>query len=79
MSKNNIVKRTLDLTKPPAVTDEQKARLSALAEMPNSHIDTRDIPPLPDAGWYKPVEIPHTKRQITLRISACAPTERLRR
>jgi uncharacterized protein (DUF4415 family) len=70
MSKSNIVKRTLDLTKPPAVTREQKARLVALAALPDEQIDTSDIAPLPDAGWVKAVEMPHTKRQITLRIDA---------
>lgn len=70
MSKSNIVKRTLDLTKPPVVTDEQKARLAALAAMPDDQIDYSDIPHLPDRGWVKAVEMPQTKRQITLRVDA---------
>jgi uncharacterized protein (DUF4415 family) len=70
MSKNNIVKRTIDLKKPPVVTNEQKARLAALAALPDDKIDYGDIPPLPDAGWAKAVELPGTKRQITLRLDA---------
>lgn len=68
MSKSNTVKRTLDLTKPPVVTDEQRARLAALAAMPDDQIDTSDAPFRPDAVWVKAVDFPHTKKQITLRI-----------
>ena len=70
MSKSTIVKRTLDLAMPPVVTAEQKARLAALAALSDEQIDTSDIPPLPDTGWVKAVEMPHRKQQITLRIDA---------
>jgi uncharacterized protein (DUF4415 family) len=72
MSKRTTVKRTLDLTKPPVVTAAQKARLAALAAMPDDQIDTSDIPSSPSADWIKAVEMPHTepKQQITLRIDA---------
>jgi uncharacterized protein (DUF4415 family) len=68
---NNILKRTLDLTKPPVVTEEQKARLDALAARPDEQIDYSDAPSLPDPVWMKAVaELPRTKQQITLRIDA---------
>ena len=68
---SNIMKRTLDLKKPPALNAGQKARLDAVASMPDERIDYSDAPVLPDAVWMKAAsELPHTKRQITLRIDA---------
>lgn len=68
---SNIVKRTLDLTKPPVLSAEQKARLDAIAAMPDDQIDTSDAPFLPDAVWKKVSdELPQKKQQITLRIDA---------
>ncbi len=68
---SNIVKRTLDLKKPPRLSAEQKARLDAVASMPDEQIDYSDAPSLPDAVWMKAAtELPHTKQQITLRIDA---------
>jgi len=52
------------------VTEAQKARLAALAALSDEQIDTSDIPPLPDTGWVKAVEMPHKKQQITLRLDA---------
>ena len=71
MSKKNTVKLTLDLNNPPLLSDEQKTRLAALAAMPDDQIDTSDAPYLPDAVWMKAADqLPHTKKQITLRIDA---------
>lgn len=70
MSKSNIVQRTIDLSNPPVVTEEQKARLAALAAVPDDELDYSDISPLPDIGWVKAVEELQAKRQITLRIDA---------
>lgn len=68
---SNIVKRTLDLKKLPRLSAEQKARLDAVASMPDEAIDYSDAPYLPAAVWMKTAaELPHTKRQITLRIDA---------
>ena len=53
---SNIVKRTLDLKKPPLVSAEQKARLDAVALMPDEQIDYSDAPCLPDAVWIKAAE-----------------------
>lgn len=72
MSKNakNTVRLTIDLNKPPIVTDEQKARLTALAAMPDEKIDYSDAPSLPDAVWAKAARLPEPKQQVTLRIDA---------
>lgn len=71
MSKSNTVKLTLDPKRPPALTAEQKARLSALAALPDDQIDTSDAPYRPDAVWMKAATaLPQTKQQITLRIDA---------
>jgi len=64
------VRRTIDLDNLPPLTAEQKARLKALAAMPDDQIDYSDAPFLPDAVWTKASELPHRKRQITLRIDA---------
>jgi len=66
----NIVRRTLDLNNPPPLTTEQKARLEALARMPDEHIDYSDAPHRPDAVWLKAGHLPPTKKQITLRLDA---------
>ena len=50
---SNIVKRTLDLKKPPRLSTEQKARLVDVAAMPDEQIGYRDAPDLPDAAWMK--------------------------
>jgi uncharacterized protein (DUF4415 family) len=68
---SNIVKRTLDLKLRPVLSDAQKARLDAVAAMPDERIDYSDAPSLPDAVWMKAAtELPQTKQQITLRIDA---------
>ena len=67
----NIVKRTLDLKNPPILSAEQKARLDAVAGMPDDRIDFSDAPYQPEAVWMKAsADLPPTKRQITLRIDA---------
>lgn len=68
MSKKNIVKLTLDLNNPPPLTAEQKARLEAIAAMPDDQIDTSDMPFNPGAVWVKAVDFPHAKKLISLRI-----------
>jgi uncharacterized protein (DUF4415 family) len=67
----NTVKRTLDLAKKPMLTAEQKARLDAVAAMPDEQIDYKDAPYLPNAVWMKAAaKLPSAKQQITLRIDA---------
>ena len=67
---SNIIKRTLDLKNPPSLTAEQKARLDAVAAMPDAQIDYSDAPNLPDAVWLSATELPGVKQQITLRIDS---------
>ena len=68
---SNIMKRTLDLKTPPVLSAAQKARLDSIAAMLDEQIDYSDAPFLPDAVWMKAAtELPHTKKQITLRIDA---------
>ncbi|TWB54558.1 uncharacterized protein (DUF4415 family) [Nitrospirillum viridazoti] len=57
----------------PPLTEEEKAQLQALAERPDSEIDTSDIPELTEEFWknavrgrfYKP-----TKTSTTVRIDS---------
>ncbi|MEY2696626.1 MAG: hypothetical protein RL333_764 [Pseudomonadota bacterium] len=49
----NIVKRTLDLKNPPLLSAEQKARLDAVAAMPDHLIDYSEAPYQPEAVWMK--------------------------
>ncbi len=73
MSKNasNTVKLTLDPKNLPPLTAQQRAELEVVAAMPDELIDYSDAPYLPDAVWMKAAtELPHTKKQITLRIDA---------
>lgn len=61
--KSNAVKRTLDLKNPPPLTGAQKARLVAVAAMPDEQIDYTDAPHLPDAVWAKAGKLPGAKQQ----------------
>ncbi len=69
--KTKIVSYTLETL--PELTEAQIANLKALAERPDSEIDTSDIPELTAEQWkkgirgrfYRPV-----KRQITARVDA---------
>ena len=69
--KTKMVRYTL-ATLPP-LTEEEIASLKRLAEMPDSEIDTSDIPELTDEQWknakrrsfYRPV-----KQQITARLDS---------
>ena len=68
---SSIVKRTLDLKNPPTLSAEQKARLEALALMPDEQIDYSDAPSYPEAVWRKTAtDSPEVKQQITLRLDA---------
>jgi uncharacterized protein (DUF4415 family) len=69
-SNDTTIKRTLDLGKPPVLGAAQKARLKALADMPDDQIDYSDAPHLANAAWTRVADLPGTKRQVTLRIDA---------
>jgi len=69
MSKK-VVKRTVNLAKPPGLTKKQKAELAALGARPDTEIDYSDIPPLTEEFWknavrgryYKPIKTSTTVR-----------------
>ena len=70
---SKTVKRELDLTNPPRLTNQQKAELDALESMPDSDIDYSDIPPLSDEFWKNAVRNPFykpTKTLTTVRLDA---------
>lgn len=49
-----IVRMTLDVNNPPALTEEQKAQLERLRNMKDEDIDFSDIPPTPaNARWTR--------------------------
>ena len=61
----------VDLNNLPPLTDGQKAELKALSEMPDSEIDTSDIPPLGDDFWKTAVRNPFykpKKASTTMRV-----------
>jgi uncharacterized protein (DUF4415 family) len=69
-----MVRYTVDLLDPPELTEEQKARLQALAELPDDQIDFSDIPPLTDEFFKNAVRNPFyqrvLKQQLTIRLDA---------
>lgn len=70
---NKTVKYKVDLNRPPVLSDEQKARLEALAERPDSEIDFSDIPRLDDNFWKNAIKNPFykpTKQVTTVRIDS---------
>ena len=68
MSKNNIVKLTIDIQNPPALTDKERKELGTVAAMTDDQIDTSDAPFNPGAIWMKAVNFHHGKKLISLRI-----------
>lgn len=68
MSKSNIINCIVEFNTPPVLSEEQKARLAALAALPDSEIDTSDAPFLPDAVWVKSVNVSSGKKLVSLRI-----------
>lgn len=52
--KENIIRVSIDPNAPLPMTEEQNARMEALAKMPDSEIDYSDIPPVTDfTGWQR--------------------------
>ena len=57
----------------PPLTEERKAELRALAELPDSEIDYSDIPPLDEKFWQNAVRNPFykpTKASTTVRVDS---------
>jgi uncharacterized protein (DUF4415 family) len=70
---SKMVRYEIDLNHLPSLTDEQKAELKALSNMPESDIDYSDIPPLDDAFWKNAVRNPFykpTKTSTTVRVDS---------
>jgi uncharacterized protein (DUF4415 family) len=75
----------MDLNNPPVLSEEQKARLEALAKRPDSEIDFSDIPELDDSFWknavqnpfYKPTKQVTTVRMMQMSCSTKSPRQRL--
>ena len=66
-------KHQIDLANLPRLTAKQKAEVAALLELPDSEIDTSDIPPLTDAFWKNAVRNPlykPTKTSTTVRVDS---------
>ena len=73
MNMSKIVKFKVDLNSPPALSDEQKVRLEALAKRPDNEINCSDIPELDEKFWKNAVQNPlykPTKQVTTVRIDA---------
>ena len=73
MSARNTVKFTLDTSNPPTLKAAQRARLKAVAAMPDSDIDYSDMPQqTTTVKWTRPdALIPAgNKQQVTLRLDA---------
>ena len=70
---SKTVRYEVDLNNLTPLTNEQKAELKALSEMPDSEIDYSDIPPLDDAFWKNAVQSPFykpTKTSTTVRVDS---------
>ena len=70
---SNTVRRAVDLANLPPLTLDQAAQIERLAAMPESEIDTSDIPELTDEFWKKAVRNPlyrPTKTSTTVRIDS---------
>jgi uncharacterized protein (DUF4415 family) len=71
--KKKMVRREIDLSRPPSLTAAQKAELKALQAKPEREIDYSDIPPLGEDFWKKAVRNPFyrpTKTSTTVRIDS---------
>ena len=68
---NKTTRYEVDLNNLPPLTEDQKAELKALSEMPDSAIDTSDIPPLDNTFWKNAVRNPFyrpKKASTTVRV-----------
>jgi len=65
--KTKTINKEIDLQHLPPLTDEQRVRLGALANRPDSEIDYSDIAPLGDDFWKNAVRNPLYKpvKQVT--------------
>jgi uncharacterized protein (DUF4415 family) len=71
MKKRNTVSYEIDPERP--LTGEERAEIAALTALPDTAVDTSDIPPASDAFWRNAVRNPFyrpVKRQLTVRVDA---------
>jgi uncharacterized protein (DUF4415 family) len=67
------VRHEVDLNNLPTLTEERRAEVNALSEMPDSAIDYSDIPPLDEVFWKNAVRNPFyrpTKTSTTVRLDS---------
>jgi len=72
MSKKTV-KTTFDLVNPLPLTEKQRAEVAALQAMPDSQVDTSDIPELTPEFWQNAVRNPFykpTKQVTTVRVDS---------
>jgi len=70
---SKTIRYEVDLNNLTPLTDEQKAELKALHEMPDGEIDYSDIQPLDDTFWKNAVRNPFykpTKTSTTVRVDS---------
>ncbi|HEV7438474.1 MAG TPA: BrnA antitoxin family protein [Methylobacterium sp.] len=73
MSRNDRVTLELDPERAPELTRAERAEIAALAALPDSEIDTGDLPELTDAFFAKAARNPFyrpVKTQLTVRLDA---------
>lgn len=71
--RTKTVRHEIDPTTPHKPTAGRKAELAALQAMPDSEIDTSDLPPLTDEFWKNAVRNPFykpTKTSTTVRVDS---------
>ena len=72
MSKKTV-KTIFDLANPPPLTEKQREEVAALQAMPDSQVDTSDIPELTAEFWQNAVRNPFykpTKKVTTVRVDS---------
>ncbi len=72
-SNTEIFKYELDLAQLPPLSQAQRAELAALSALPDSQIDTSEIPPLSEAFWQQAIRNPFykpIKQSTTVRVDA---------
>ncbi len=66
--KSEMVRCRIDLKNPPPLTQEQKARLDALEEKPDSAVDFDDIPRLTEEWFAHAAPNPYLRRPVETTI-----------
>ena len=67
------IKFEIDLAQLPSLSGAQRVELAAISALPDSQIDTSDIPPLSDAFWQQAIRNPFykpIKQSTTVRVDS---------